>query len=231
VRPNRQRVPGRIPAIVATERLDQHALVDSTDGMTCTDRGRRVHSISNFLSLLALRVARDERQELVQRDGEITPGLRCACGRVRRRDIRARLIRPLTQKDQLPSIVLAGRYGRAFSVSQSGRISTYPSVPCTRVRCPSGISRVASTTPTTAGEPHSRAITAPWVISLRLDRDQSDGHDQPGDQRRDGDPGGGAVEGQQVVEGRHDGDGRHHPQYSPCDHAARGRGLTPDLSP
>ena len=44
-------------------------LVDSTDGVTCTDRGRRVHSISNFLSLLAVRVARDERQEIVQRHG------------------------------------------------------------------------------------------------------------------------------------------------------------------
>jgi hypothetical protein len=38
-------------------------------------RGRRVHSISNFLSLLAVRVARDERQEIVQRHGEITPGV------------------------------------------------------------------------------------------------------------------------------------------------------------
>jgi hypothetical protein len=36
--------------------------------------GRRVHSISNFLSLLAVLVARDERQEIVQRHGEITPG-------------------------------------------------------------------------------------------------------------------------------------------------------------
>jgi hypothetical protein len=35
---------------------------------------RRVHSISNFLSLLAVRVARDERQEIVQRHDEITPG-------------------------------------------------------------------------------------------------------------------------------------------------------------
>ena len=33
-----------------------------------------MHSISNFLSLLAVRVARDERQEIVQRHGEITPG-------------------------------------------------------------------------------------------------------------------------------------------------------------
>jgi hypothetical protein len=40
----------------------------------------------------------------------------------------------------------------------------YPSDPCTRIRCPSRISRVASSTPTTAGKPYSRAITAPWVI-------------------------------------------------------------------
>src|SRR5205085_4469329 len=45
-----------------------------------------------------------------------------------------------------------------------GRISTYPAVPCTRIRCPSRISRVAFSTPTTAGKPYSRAITAPWVI-------------------------------------------------------------------
>src|SRR3989441_4115610 len=44
------------------------------------------------------------------------------------------------------------------------RISTYPSVPFTRIRCPSRISRVACSTPTTAGKPYSRAITAPWVI-------------------------------------------------------------------
>ena len=30
--------------------------------------------IGNFLSLLAVRVVRDERQEIVQRHGEITPG-------------------------------------------------------------------------------------------------------------------------------------------------------------
>jgi hypothetical protein len=48
--------------------------------------GRRVHSISIFLSLLAVRVARDERQEIVQRHGEITPGaalcivVECAAG-------------------------------------------------------------------------------------------------------------------------------------------------------
>ena len=41
------------------------------------------------------------------------------------------------------------------------RISTYPSVPCTRIRCPSFISLVAFSTPTTAGSPYSRAITAP----------------------------------------------------------------------
>ena len=46
----------------------------------------------------------------------------------------------------------------------AGRISTYPSVPCTRIRCPSRISCVACSTPTTAGRPYSRAITAPWVI-------------------------------------------------------------------
>src|SRR5687768_7267272 len=50
-------------------------------------------------------------------------------------------------------------------VISQGRISTYPSVPCTRIRCPSAISRVASSTPTTAGRPYSRAITAPCVIS------------------------------------------------------------------
>ncbi len=38
------------------------------------DSGRRAHPILNFLSLLAVRVARDERQEIVQRHGEITPG-------------------------------------------------------------------------------------------------------------------------------------------------------------
>jgi hypothetical protein len=37
----------------------------------------------------------------------------------------------------------------------------YPSVPCRRIRCPSWISRVAFCTPTTAGRPYSRAITAP----------------------------------------------------------------------
>ena len=75
-----------------------------------------MHSISNFLSLLAVRVARDERQEVVQRHGEITPGAALCIAVSVPRDIRARLIRPLTQKDQLLSIVLAGRYGWAFSV-------------------------------------------------------------------------------------------------------------------
>src|SRR6478672_7503378 len=41
------------------------------------------------------------------------------------------------------------------------KISTYPSVPCTRIRCPSFINFVAFSTPTTAGKPYSRAITAP----------------------------------------------------------------------
>ena len=40
------------------------------------------------------------------------------------------------------------------------RISTYLSVPCTRMRCPSWISRVAFSMPTTAGRPYSRAITS-----------------------------------------------------------------------
>src|SRR5436305_10429036 len=35
-------------------------------------------------------------------------------------------------------------------------IPTYPSVPCTRMRCPSLINRVAFSTPTTAGEPYIR---------------------------------------------------------------------------
>lgn len=44
------------------------------------------------------------------------------------------------------------------------RISIYPPVPFTRILCPSLISLVAFSTPTTAGKPYSRAITAPWVI-------------------------------------------------------------------
>src|ERR1039458_9113193 len=46
----------------------------------------------------------------------------------------------------------------------SGRISRSPSVPCTGTRSPSRSSRGACSTPTTAGKPYSRAITAPWVI-------------------------------------------------------------------
>ena len=53
----------------------QLGLACRAPGYACIPhRGRRVHSISNFLSLLAVRVARDERQEIVQRHGEITPG-------------------------------------------------------------------------------------------------------------------------------------------------------------
>jgi hypothetical protein len=54
--------------------------------------------------------------------------------------------------------------GADSRLGRQDRISTYPSVPCTRIRCPSRISRVACSTPTTAGKPYSRAITAPWVI-------------------------------------------------------------------
>ena len=39
---------------------------------------------------------------------------------------------------------------------RSDKSSTYPSVPCTRIRCPSRISSVACSTPTTAGKPYSR---------------------------------------------------------------------------
>jgi hypothetical protein len=74
------------------------------------DSGRRAHSILNVLSLLAVRVARDERQEIVQRHGEITPGA-ALCIAVECAAVISELIRPLTQKDQLLSIVLAGRYG------------------------------------------------------------------------------------------------------------------------
>jgi hypothetical protein len=64
--------------------MGQHAA--SMADRTVTSGGRtalpatrwRAHnisgSISNFLSLLAVRVARNERQEIVQRHGEITPG-------------------------------------------------------------------------------------------------------------------------------------------------------------
>jgi hypothetical protein len=56
--------------------------------------------------------------------------------------------------DHVPPGYLSGWPGQ-------GKTSTYPSVPCTRIRCPSRISRVACSTPTTAGKPYSRAITAP----------------------------------------------------------------------
>src|ERR1700722_14549674 len=52
-----------------------------------------------------------------------------------------------------------------LSLYFSARISTYPSVPCTRIRCPSLISLVAFSTPTTGGKPYSPAIAAPRVIS------------------------------------------------------------------
>ena len=39
------------------------------------------------------------------------------------------------------------------------RISTYPSFPCTGIRCPSLISSVAFSTPTTAGKPYSPTMT------------------------------------------------------------------------
>lgn len=43
---------------------------------------------------------------------------------------------------------------------RQGRITTNPSVACRRMRCPSRINPVACSTPTTAGRPYSRAITA-----------------------------------------------------------------------
>ena len=55
-------------------------------------------------------------------------------------------------------------YYRKTLVPLCGELSTYPSVPLTRIRCPSQISLVACSTPTTAGKPYSRAMTAPWVI-------------------------------------------------------------------
>ena len=60
--------------------------------------------------------------------------------------------------------------GAASRAAQGGdrrlyeRISTYPFVPSTRIRCRSRMRRVAPSTPTTAGRPYSRATTAPWVI-------------------------------------------------------------------
>src|SRR5215467_13004833 len=53
----------------------------------------------------------------------------------------------------------------SINLTPTYKISTYPSVPCTRIRCPSLISLVAFSTPITAGMPYSRAITAPCVIS------------------------------------------------------------------
>jgi hypothetical protein len=55
-------------------RIDPIGLHGTARSAPRTVSGRRVHSISNFLSLLAVRVARDERQEIVQRHGGITPG-------------------------------------------------------------------------------------------------------------------------------------------------------------
>jgi hypothetical protein len=46
-----------------------------------------------------------------------------------------------------------------LGVVGQGRISTYPSVPCTRIRCPSRISRVACSTPMTG--PRPRVATRP----------------------------------------------------------------------
>ncbi len=68
--------------------------------------------------------------------------------------------RALGRHCQRPS----GQLRLGYGYRGLGRISTYPSVPCTRIRCQSWISRVACSTPTTAGRPYSRAITAPWVI-------------------------------------------------------------------
>ncbi len=70
--------------------------------------------------------------------------------------------RPLTQTGSIAWRCFGRKLRMGLlGVINQGRISTYPSVPCTRIRCPSGISRVASTTLTTAGNPYSRAITAP----------------------------------------------------------------------
>src|SRR5437588_4903924 len=56
------------------------------------------------------------------------------------------------------------REDHGCTLTPSFKYSTYPSVPLTRIRCRSRITRVACSTPTTAGKPYSRAITAPWVI-------------------------------------------------------------------
>ena len=56
----------------------------------------------------------------------------------------------------------AGRAEAAATVAKSDRAgSRRTSVPCTRIRCPSRISRAKCCTPTTAGTPWSHAITAP----------------------------------------------------------------------
>lgn len=87
----------------------------------------------------------------------------------------------LTEKNHALILPLMDKKGRTLQIrrvlfmhcrlpyflgsSQHYNNSIYPSVPCTRIRCPSFISWVAFSTPTTAGRPYSRAITAPWVIS------------------------------------------------------------------
>src|SRR3954469_23954619 len=118
-----------------------------------------------LLSLLAVRVDREERQEAVQRHGEIRPGA-ALCIAV---ECAAVISEPGSFDRRPRKINCLALFGRPLRMSflgviSQGRISTYPLLPCTRIRCPSGISRVASTTPTTAGKPYSRAITAPWVI-------------------------------------------------------------------
>ena len=67
----------------------------------------------------------------------------------------------LTTDSSLPSIREPLDFGTCV---RQGRRSTYPSVPLTRIRCPSRMRWVACSTPTTAGKPYSRAITAPWVM-------------------------------------------------------------------
>jgi NAD(P)-dependent dehydrogenase (short-subunit alcohol dehydrogenase family) len=77
--------------------------------------------------------------------------------------IRVNVLSPGPTATELAKAAL-GEEGMKLYASMNRRISTYPSVPCTRIRCPSRISWVACSTPTTAGKPYSRAITAPWVI-------------------------------------------------------------------
>src|SRR5437660_1057966 len=66
--------------------------------------------------------------------------------------------------DGVPKGSHFARVDNLTGLDRYGRISTYPPVPCTRICCPSRIRRVACSTPTTAGKPYSRAMTAPWVI-------------------------------------------------------------------